>query len=68
MSRLLSTKSKPAGNLGTEHYFPYVKPELLQWEARKHRVVAAMLALDADVVCCQELNDFWTFFQVRTAA
>ncbi len=53
------------GNLGTSHYFPYVKQEYLAWETRRQRVVDTMVALDADIVCCEELNDFWAFFQVR---
>lgn len=52
-----------AGNLGTTQHFPYVQARWLNWAERRERLVSAMVALKADIICCQELNDFWTFFR-----
>lgn len=56
-----------AGNLGTKEHFPYVQPKWLHWPRRKQRIVGTLLALNADILCCQEMNDFWTFFRPALA-
>eukprot|EP00735_Rhodelphis_limneticus_P004450 TRINITY_DN16035_c0_g1::TRINITY_DN16035_c0_g1_i1::g.13814::m.13814 TRINITY_DN16035_c0_g1::TRINITY_DN16035_c0_g1_i1::g.13814 ORF type:complete len:439 (-),score=42.81,sp/A8MS41/CCR4D_ARATH/26.71/1e-27,Exo_endo_phos/PF03372.18/5.6e-18 TRINITY_DN16035_c0_g1_i1:438-1676(-) len=57
-----------AGNLGTSDHFPYVDPSRLEWSARRELIVSQILAVDPDVFCLQELNDYEEFFRDRFPA
>ncbi|CAH0514204.1 unnamed protein product [Peronospora belbahrii] len=52
-----------ASNLATRNHFPYVIESSLNWENRKMALLRQLDALDADVVCLEELSDYWTFFK-----
>ncbi|CAI5705276.1 unnamed protein product [Peronospora effusa] len=52
-----------ASNLATRNHFPYVLESSLNWENRKLALLRQLDALDADVVCLEELSDYWTFFK-----
>ncbi|CEG36739.1 Glucose-repressible alcohol dehydrogenase transcriptional effector CCR4 and related proteins [Plasmopara halstedii] len=52
-----------ASNLATRNHFPYVLESSLNWENRKMTLLRQLDALDADVLCLEELSDYWTFFK-----
>ncbi|KAJ0402637.1 hypothetical protein P43SY_007502 [Pythium insidiosum] len=52
-----------ARNLATRNHFPYVMDSSLNWENRKRTLLRQLEELDADVVCLEELSDYWTFFK-----
>ncbi|CAI5745756.1 unnamed protein product [Peronospora destructor] len=52
-----------ASNLAMRNHFPYVLESSLNWENRKLALLRQLDALDADVVCLEELSDYWTFFK-----
>ncbi|RLN20330.1 hypothetical protein BBO99_00001508 [Phytophthora kernoviae] len=52
-----------ASNLATRNHFPYVLESSLNWENRKVALLRQLEALDADVLCLEELSDYWTFFK-----
>ncbi|KAI9922567.1 hypothetical protein PsorP6_000090 [Peronosclerospora sorghi] len=52
-----------ASNLATRNHFPYVVESSLNWENRKVALLRQLDALDADVLCLEELSDYWTFFK-----
>ncbi|KAH7492067.1 hypothetical protein PRIC1_002459 [Phytophthora ramorum] len=52
-----------ASNLATRNHFPYVLESSLNWENRKMALLRQLEALDADVLCLEELSDYWTFFK-----
>ncbi|DBA04628.1 TPA: hypothetical protein N0F65_012211 [Lagenidium giganteum] len=52
-----------ARNLATRNHFPYVIETSLNWENRKMTLLRQLEALDADIVCLEELSDYWTFFK-----
>eukprot|EP00644_Phytophthora_capsici_P000950 jgi/Phyca11/551623/estExt2_Genewise1Plus.C_PHYCAscaffold_430066 len=52
-----------ASNLATRNHFPYVLESSLNWENRKMALLRQLDALDADVLCLEELSDYWTFFK-----
>lgn len=49
-----------ASNLATRNHFPYVVDSSLNWEYRKMTLLRQLEELDADVVCLEELSDYWT--------
>lgn len=50
-----------ASNLATRNHFPYVLESSLNWENRKMALLRQLDALDADVLCLEELSDYWTY-------
>lgn len=52
-----------ASNLAKPMHFPYVMPEKLEWSHRRQVLMSQLDALNADIVCLQELSDYWTFFR-----
>ncbi|TMW66426.1 hypothetical protein Poli38472_004191 [Pythium oligandrum] len=52
-----------ARNLATRNHFPYVVDSSLNWDYRKTTLLRQLDELDADVVCLEELSDYWTFFK-----
>ncbi|RHZ01718.1 hypothetical protein DYB37_004809 [Aphanomyces astaci] len=52
-----------ASNLAKPDRFPYVQPPLLDWAIRKEILVRQLASLQADVLCLEELSDYWTFFR-----
>ncbi|KAG9410409.1 Nocturnin [Aphanomyces cochlioides] len=52
-----------ASNLASPDRFPYVQPELLEWETRKNILMRQLADLRADVICLEECSDYWTFFR-----
>uniref|UniRef100_A0AAV1UJ85 Endonuclease/exonuclease/phosphatase domain-containing protein n=1 Tax=Peronospora matthiolae TaxID=2874970 RepID=A0AAV1UJ85_9STRA len=52
-----------ASNLATRNHFPYVLESSLNWENRKMALLRQLDTLDADVLCLEELSDYWTFFK-----
>lgn len=51
-----------AGSLGQCRHFTFSRPEFLDWNLRRERILRTVLDVDADVVCLEELDDYWTFF------
>lgn len=49
-----------ASNLATRNHFPYVVDSSLNWDNRKMALLRQLEELDADVVCLEELSDYWT--------
>lgn len=49
-----------ASNLASRNHFPYVVESSLNWEYRKMTLLRQLEELDADVVCLEELSDYWT--------
>jgi mRNA deadenylase 3'-5' endonuclease subunit Ccr4 len=46
--------------------YPFTRPELLSWEARRDRLVERILGFDADIVCLQEVEEYvFRFLQRR---
>lgn len=52
-----------ARNLATASHFPYVLESVLDWNVRKVRLVEQLELLESDVLCLEELTDYWTFFR-----
>jgi mRNA deadenylase 3'-5' endonuclease subunit Ccr4 len=46
--------------LATRNHFPYVVDSSLNWDNRKMTLLRQLQVLDADVVCLEELSDYWT--------
>lgn len=41
---------------------------MLRWDDRKKILMRQLDQLDADIVCLQELTDYWTFFKYEFLA
>ncbi|TDH73226.1 hypothetical protein CCR75_007941 [Bremia lactucae] len=52
-----------ASNLATRNHFPYVLDSNLNWDYRRTVLLRQLDKLDADVLCLEELSDYWTFFK-----
>ncbi|ETW05713.1 hypothetical protein H310_03421 [Aphanomyces invadans] len=52
-----------ASNLAKPDRFPYVQPTVLEWTTRKEILVRQLTSLQADVLCLEELSDYWTYFR-----
>ena len=50
-----------ASNLATRNHFLYVLESSLNWENRKMALLIQLDTLDADVLCLEELSDYWTY-------
>ncbi|KAF1316910.1 Glucose-repressible alcohol dehydrogenase, partial [Globisporangium splendens] len=57
-----------ASNLATRNHFPYVVDSSLNWENRKMVLLRQLEELDADVVCLEELSDYWTYAGIMVLA
>nr|CCA20442.1 conserved hypothetical protein [Albugo laibachii Nc14] len=52
-----------ARNLASQTHFPYVIESRLTWDNRKQILLRQLEGLDADILCLEELSDYWTFFK-----
>lgn len=57
-----------AGPAAQRQWYPYVQLKHLEWTRRRERLMNQMRNLHADIICCQEMNDFEAFFEPRMDA
>eukprot|EP00124_Ichthyophonus_hoferi_P005022 Ihof_evm4s643 gene=Ihof_evmTU4s643 len=53
------------GFLARPSYFPYCNPEFLNWPGRRQRILTEITHHNPDILCLEELTDYWTFFRTK---